>query len=43
MNSQELELLGKIVILGGFTLFLHEINRFYRKTYKRNKENKKNV
>tara|TARA_Y100000004_G_scaffold177919_1_gene219970 strand:+ start:201 stop:332 length:132 start_codon:yes stop_codon:yes gene_type:complete len=43
MNSQELEILAKLVILGGFTIFLHTIDRFYRKTYKRNEENKKNV
>jgi len=33
MNSQEVELLAKLVILGGFFIFLHTIERFYRKTY----------
>ena len=33
MINQEVELLAKLVILGGFIIFLHTIDRFYRKVY----------
>lgn len=33
MINQEVELLAKLVILGGFIIFLHTINRFNRKVY----------